>query len=131
MLDRRATETPNQKDATMSRRLTIRLCKYLAVLSIALGAALAYSRYTHPDLRDRSTDDLSREAIALNRDHLNEPFVLRLADLARQEQIANEVARRLPARILAWQAEDEEEALAATAQARQPDWVLMPQVEAR
>jgi hypothetical protein len=79
----------------------------------AIGAFAGYGSYTHPDLTGRPTLELRREAIALTRDHANEPTVLRWPALARQEAIVAELAKRTKAEIAMWQAEEAtEQALA-------------------
>jgi hypothetical protein len=100
----------------MSRKFKVRsLQGGFAVLILGMGVTIAWNRYTHPDLRGRSTDDLRWEAITIVRDHSNEPILLRLPAMERQEQIAAELGRRLERQILAWQAEDRAEEVAAAA----------------
>jgi hypothetical protein len=68
------------------------------------GMGVAFARYTHPDLTQRSTLELHQEVISLNRDHCEEPFVFRAPSLVRQQYISRELVRRTREQIRQWQA---------------------------
>jgi hypothetical protein len=90
----------------MSRRILTILAATVGMVAVTWGLGIGFSRYTHPDLQNRSTEELRWEVIALNRDHIDQPALIRLPCIARQAYISAELAERTKAQVLVWQAED-------------------------
>jgi hypothetical protein len=93
----------------MLRMMTSFLAKSSVLTAAAAIIAVVWLQYTHPDLHNRSTDDLRSEVMRLNLDHLDLPVFLRVPSMMRQEYVSNELAAREQVLIRAWQLAEEDQ----------------------